>query len=119
MKRKPDGKKNCDYIIIQSDIYVKISLKHFSWLQYFHRTKFKDDYEALRDTLKTLPEKVTHDVMVSQFLHHGAELLFVCLHQDCCGLFLQAFLNSFANLGGALFNFFLGYTGKFAKFIRP
>lgn len=34
-----------------------------------YREQFKTDYDALQVRLQTLPEKVTHDVMVRMYLH--------------------------------------------------
>ena len=39
------------------------------WISLHCREKFKEDYEALGDRLKTLPDKVKHEVMVCLITH--------------------------------------------------
>ena len=39
----------------------------FSFI-FFFREKFRSDYKSLKSRLKTLPDKITHDVMVSATL---------------------------------------------------
>ena len=53
-------KKESKLIVLQNCSYLEL----YNLVSYFRQT-FKSDYEALKDRLRTLPDKLSHDVMVS------------------------------------------------------
>lgn len=53
-------------ILLHTVAILKSSLSKSAFVIFFRET-FRSDYEALKERLTTLPDKTTHDVMVTGF----------------------------------------------------
>lgn len=63
---KPSAKKSCLLLLLHTVAILKSSLSKSAFVIFFRET-FRSDYEALKERLTTLPDKTTHDVMVTGF----------------------------------------------------